>query len=87
MRFRVYTGTVDIGIPVTLTSELVKLGHTREADSVAVCIKVKFQACNDAICMQPREMQIRLEVPIGDVIVPDGIQVYVQRVAKESSRK
>src|SRR5271156_2450269 len=49
LRFRVYPGTVDIGIPVTLTSELVKLGPTREADSVAVCIKVKFQACNDAI--------------------------------------
>jgi peroxiredoxin len=86
MRFNVFTGVVDIGIPVTLTSELVKLGHVREVDSVPIDVKVSYQACNDTICLQPRELQIRFAAPIGDVIVPAGIQVYVDRVLEESKK-
>ena len=84
MRFKVYTGTVDIGIPVTLTSELVRLGHAREADSVAICVKVKYQACNNAICLQPREMRIELEAPIGDMIVPDGRYTFSESQERRS---
>lgn len=82
--FNVYTGTVDICIPVTLTSELVKLGHNREVDSISIATKVNYQACDDTICLTPRELVIRFDAPIGDVIVPDGIQTYVDRVVKES---
>ena len=55
MRFNVFTGVVDIGIPVTLTSELVKLGHAREVDSVPIDVKINYQACDDTTCLQPRE--------------------------------
>lgn len=79
-RFNVFTGVVDIGIPVALSSELVKLGHTREVDSLPIEMKIKYQACNDTTCLRPRAMQIRFDAPVGDVIVPDGIQVYVDRV-------
>ncbi|HTT76120.1 MAG TPA: redoxin domain-containing protein [Candidatus Binataceae bacterium] len=83
MRFNVFSGIVDIGIPVTLTSELVKLGHTREVASVPIDIQVSYQACNDTMCLQPQALQIRFDAPVGDVIVPDGIQVYVDRVMKQ----
>jgi peroxiredoxin len=83
-RFNVYSGTVDICIPVTLTSELVKLGHPHEVDSISMIVKVNYQACDDTTCLKPRELAIRFEAPIGDVIVPDGIQIYVDRVLKES---
>jgi peroxiredoxin len=86
MRFNVFTGLVDIGIPVTLTSELVKLGHAREVDLVRINMNVSYQACDDTTCLQPRELELRFDAPIGDVIVPDGIQVYVDRVLKKSKR-
>ncbi len=83
LQFRVFTGTVDIAIPVTLTSELVKLGHAREVDSIPIAVNLTYQACNDAMCLPPRTVQARLEAPLGDVIVPDGIQVYVDRARKD----
>ncbi len=84
IRFNVFTGRVDIGIPVTLTSELVKLGHTREVDSVPIDVKLSYQACDDTSCLRPQHLRLRFDAPIGDVIVPDGIQVYVERVLKQS---
>ena len=85
MRFNVFTGVVDVGIPVTLTSELVKLGHVREVDSVPIEIKLKYQACNDTTCLQPREIKVGFDAPVGDAILPDGIQVYVERVWKRAN--
>lgn len=63
MRFNVYTETVDIGVPISLTSKLVKLGHAREVDSVAMDVKVSYQACDDATCIQPRELRVRFDAP------------------------
>ncbi|HTY55568.1 MAG TPA: redoxin domain-containing protein [Candidatus Binataceae bacterium] len=80
MRFNVYTGIVNIGIPVTLTSELVRLGHPREVDSLPIEVRLEYQACDDTMCLQPKTIQMRFDAPVGDVIVPDGIQVYVERV-------
>ena len=86
MQFNVFTGVVDIGIPVTLTSELVKLGHAREVDSVPIGVKIDYQACDDTMCLQPKTMHIRFDAPVGDVIVPDGIQVYVERVPNQPGK-
>jgi hypothetical protein len=49
-------------------------------------MNVSYQACDDTTCLQPRELELRFDAPIGDVIVPDGIQVYVDRVLKKSKR-
>jgi hypothetical protein len=86
MRFNVFTGVVDIAIPATLTSELVKLGHARDIDSIPIDVKINYQACDDTMCLQPKTMLMRFDAPIGDVILPEGIAVYVDRVLKESKK-
>jgi peroxiredoxin len=86
MRFNVFTGTVDIAIPVTLTSELVKLGQVRDIDSVPINVNIAYQACNDTMCLPPRTVQVGFEAPLGDVILPEGIQVYVERVLNSSKK-
>jgi hypothetical protein len=80
MRFNVFTGTLDIAIPVTLNAELVKLGHAHEVDTVRINLTLSYQACNDTICVPPRTIQLTLDAPVGDVILPAGIHVYVERV-------
>lgn len=86
MRFSVFTGTVDIAIPVTLTSELVKLGQARDISSVQINVNIAYQACNDTMCLPPRTLEVALEAPVGDVILPPGIQVYNERVLNSSKK-
>lgn len=86
MRFNVFTGVVDIAILATLTSELVKLGHARDIDSIPIDVKINYQACDDTMCLQPKTMLMKFDAPIGDVILPEGIAVYVDRVLKESKK-
>jgi peroxiredoxin len=86
MRFNVFTGTVDIAIPVTLTSELVKLGQVRDIGSVRIDVNIAYQACNETTCLQPRTVQVVFEAPLGDLILPEGIQVYNERVLNSSKK-
>jgi peroxiredoxin len=86
MRFNVFTATVDIAIPVTVTSELLKLGHPRDIDSIRIDVNINYQACNDTMCSPPRMLQTGFEAPLGDLILPEGIEVYVERLRKVSQK-
>jgi len=65
----VWSGTVDIRVPVYAVGEL--LSEVRPIDNATECIEVNvsYQACDEATCRLPRTESFALEVPTAPVHV------------------
>ena len=75
----VWEGDVTVTIPVTATSEVVKLGHGLDVREVVIDLHLHFQACNDDTCMMPDHLHTHLTVPLATLVEPEGIKTYVDR--------
>jgi hypothetical protein len=75
----VWEGDLTITVPVTATSELIKLGHGLNARNAVIEVSLDFQACNDVTCLMPATAVVHLAVPLATLIEPEGITSYVQR--------
>jgi peroxiredoxin len=75
----VWEGDVTVTIPVTATSDLIRLGHGLDVSEAVLDLRLNFQACNDDTCMMPDHLQTRLTVPLATLVEPEGIKTYVDR--------
>ena len=75
----VWEGDVTVTIPVTATSELIRLGHGLDVNEAVIDLRLSFQACNDDTCMMPDHLQTSLTVPLATLVEPEGIKTYVDR--------
>jgi len=80
MTVPVHEGEVTITVPVTATSELVRLGHGLDQADVDVVVSCSFQACDDISCRMPAAITTTLTLPLEELVEPDGIKVYVERL-------
>jgi len=75
----VWDGRFTITVPVTATSELIKLGHGLNKPNAEIEVALAFQACNDEACEMPATTIVHLAVPLAILVEPDGIKSYVAR--------
>lgn len=66
----VWSGTVDIAVPVWANSHLIDLFKVTGGELVRLDITVRYQACSDRACLVPRTENLRLEVPVEPLDVP-----------------
>ena len=76
----VLSGTVRIEVPVTVTSELVRLGHELTQETVQLEVTVIAQLCDEHACGLPQQLTTTVDVPLERLVEPAGLQHYVQRV-------
>lgn len=76
----VFSGSVRIEVPVTVTSDVVRLGHEIERPSLSVDVVVGAQLCDEVACGLPQSVAVQLDAPLERLIEPPGIQHYVERV-------
>ena len=67
----VYEDVVEIAIPVTATAEVLNWGQERTVKALALEVVVSFQACSDETCFAPESLELTLDVPLGEVVLPN----------------
>lgn len=76
----VWTGEVEVSMPVTATSDLVRLGHGLDTPGCAIDVELIYQACDEQECFLPSTLVHTLEVPVDVLVEPEGVKVYVERL-------
>jgi AhpC/TSA family/Thiol:disulfide interchange protein DsbD, N-terminal len=76
----VWEGNLSVTVPLTATSEIIRLGHGIERTKAAIEVRLEFQACDEVSCMLPQSIGIELEAPLATLVEPEGLQTYVDRV-------
>ena len=66
-----WEGTVDIGIPITATTELLNVLKPLDQKTITLDLSVRYQSCSTRECFLPRTVNLSLEVPLAQGIVPD----------------
>jgi hypothetical protein len=66
----VWSGQVDIRIPVYPVGELASETRPLDTDATHVQVTVRYQACNDDSCLLPRTEKLSLEIPLDVIDVP-----------------
>lgn len=67
---QVWSGTVDIRVPVYAASELATEVAPLAHESTSVDVTVRYQACDEDTCLLPRTERFRLDVPLDVTEVP-----------------
>lgn len=71
VELQVWSGTVDIVVPVYALSKLAsELRPIDAGATVTFEVTVRYQACDDVSCLAPRSEKLRLEAPIEPIDVP-----------------
>ncbi len=76
----VFSRTVRLEVPITITSDVVRLGHEITAEAVDITVSVTAQLCDDVSCGLPQRLSAVLSTPLARLVEPPGIQHYVERV-------
>ncbi len=87
--FEVWSGAVEISIPVWANSYLVDVLDEHRARTVPIVVQVRYQACNANTCLLPRTEVLTLDVPIEPLDVPnlEGLGFSAQRVTPMDSQE
>jgi peroxiredoxin len=86
--FQVWSGTVDLQVPVFANSHLVDVSKGPDgAKSVRIEVRVNYQACTDTACLVPRNETFELEIPLEPLDMPNlpGMGKKSRRVTKMDS--
>ncbi len=67
---QVWSGVVDVRIPVFANGELASEVRPLDQDRVKVVVIVNYQACDDVTCLLPKTEILELEVPLAVTDVP-----------------
>jgi len=70
VELQVWSGVVDIRVPIYAGSELATEVAPLAQDSVEIEVTVRYQACNDDTCLLPKTETIKLDVPMDVTEVP-----------------
>lgn len=75
-----YNGRLRVEVPLTVTSELIRLGHTLATESVEISIAVRYQSCDEVTCGLPQDVYATLTLAIERLVEPEGLSIYADRV-------
>jgi len=67
----VWSGTVDIALPLYPLAQLVSECRPLDRDAVPLEITVRYQACDDSACLAPRTETLQLDVGLEPVDMPN----------------
>ena len=81
---QVWSGTVDIRVPVYAASELATEVAPLEHESTTVDLVVRYQACDRDTCLLPRMERFRLEIPLDVTEVP-AIPIHLGHGQREGN--
>ena len=84
LKLNVWSGIVDIRIPIWANSILASECRALELHSADLDIRVNFQACDDETCLLPQQMNFSLNVPIEEMHV-QNLDFHVGHEQRESS--
>ena len=62
VELQVWSGTVDIRVPIYPIGELVSEVRLLDHDSVLVEVAVRYQACDDTTCLLPKSETLVLDL-------------------------
>lgn len=71
----VWSGEVDIRVPLFANGELASEVRPLDQDRVKVTVDVRYQACDDDTCLLPRSETLVLDVPLSVTDVP-GLPIH-----------
>ena len=71
VELQVWSGLVDVVIPIYATGELASECRPLDAPSTRLSIDIHYQACDDTTCLLPRHRQMTLELPLDVIEVPN----------------
>jgi AhpC/TSA family/Thiol:disulfide interchange protein DsbD, N-terminal len=66
----VWSGRVDVVVPFHAAGPLASEVRPLDQDSATLEVSVRYQACDDQVCLLPRTERLSLEVPLDVVDVP-----------------
>lgn len=66
----VYEGVVDIGIPVSLTAEVMNWIIRDKPKFMDIPVTVNYQACSDTMCYLPKTVSLTVRIPVSQLIMP-----------------
>ncbi len=69
LELNVWSGTVDLQIPIWATSELASESRALASHETKLDIEIEYQACNDETCLLPCKIRLQLDVPIEEMHV------------------
>ncbi len=75
-----YEGRLRVTIPITITSQAVRLGHELAEETALLSVIARFQTCDEATCDLPQTVQFELAVPVERLVEPEGLSRYAERV-------
>ena len=75
----VYTGRIRVSVPITVTSDVIRLGH-EIPDSLQVSVALSFQICDDYECFLPESIEATLNCALARLVEPEGLSTYADRV-------
>ena len=81
---QVWSGTVDIRVPVYAASELATEVAPLAHELTTVDVVVRYQACDDDACLLPRMERFRLEIPLDVTEVP-AIPIHLGHGQREGN--
>jgi peroxiredoxin len=68
----VYESSAVISVPVTAGADLFAggVGGGKQA-TVAIPVKVAYQACSETVCYRPRTAELTVQAPLAGLVLPD----------------
>ena len=69
MELPVWSGTVDVVVPFYAIGELASETRPLDTDTAEIEVEVRYQACDDEVCLPPKteKLVLRLELDVIDV--------------------
>ena len=67
----VWSDTVDLRVPIYPTGELASETRPLDQDSVRIEVEVRYQACDDDVCLLPKTETFSLEAKLDVIDVPN----------------
>jgi hypothetical protein len=80
----VWSGTVDIAVPFHATGELASEVRPLDRRSATLEVIVRYQACDDRVCLLPKSETLSLDVPLDVVDVP-AVSLHAGHGQREGS--
>ena len=71
MELPVISGSFDVVVPVYPVGELASETRPLDMDTTEVEVRVKYQACNDEVCLMPKTETFRFELALDVVDIPN----------------
>lgn len=71
VELRVWSGTVDLRVPIYGAGELVSEVRPLDRDSIPIDVEVRYQACDADTCLLPKTERLRIEAPLDVIDIPN----------------